>query len=215
MNDISIFLNTHSSCADCWPMFFGQLEKHWPGHPPIVVAADRKYRIDGVDTWIEYSSAPFGQQYLQGLSYVMTDYTLTLQEDFLLYGPVGIGAAFQALRDDPQYDFVRLIDSGRELHYSMQASIWKTDSLLKLYVKLRHEKTPWETEQVGSIAGATLNGIITRGRVKRGRNHFDSEIFPYISTALRRGKWNLSEYPEELGALLKEYQIDPAIRGSV
>ena len=51
------------------------------------------------------------------------------------------------------------------------------------------------------------------GEEKRGLYHHDTIVFPYIATALVKGKWNVSEYPEELSALLKEYNINPDIRG--
>jgi hypothetical protein len=38
-------------------------------------------------------------------------------------------------------------------------------------------------------------------------------VYPYIATAIIKGKWNLSEYPIELGDLLSEYKIDKSIRG--
>jgi hypothetical protein len=48
---------------------------------------------------------------------------------------------------------------------------------------------------------------------KRGGNHYDSSIYPYIATALVKGKWNLSEYKKELGTLLEQYNIDKDLRG--
>ena len=49
---------------------------------------------------------------------------------------------------------------------------------------------------------------------KRGIYHHDSSTFPHICTALVKGKWNLSEYKEELGPLLVEYGIDVNKRGT-
>ena len=37
---------------------------------------------------------------------------------------------------------------------------------------------------------------------KRGKFHCDSEYYPFIATALFKGKWTISEYPEELKNLL-------------
>jgi hypothetical protein len=48
---------------------------------------------------------------------------------------------------------------------------------------------------------------------KRGLNHYDSSIYPYIATALVRGKWNLSEYNFELKPLLEKYKIEINLRG--
>lgn len=37
---------------------------------------------------------------------------------------------------------------------------------------------------------------------KRGDHHYDSSVYPYIATAIVKGQWNLSGYPEELGNIL-------------
>ena len=36
--------------------------------------------------------------------------------------------------------------------------------------------------------------------------HFDSLVYPYIATAIVKGKWNFQEYPE-LKKLLDSYNI--------
>ena len=50
---------------------------------------------------------------------------------------------------------------------------------------------------------------------KRGKFHCDSEYYPFIATALFKGKWTISEYPEELKNLFAKYKIDPLIRGGI
>jgi hypothetical protein len=59
------------------------------------------------------------------------------------------------------------------------------------------------------------SGVVKEKTKKRGSLHFDSIVYPYIATAIIKGKWNLSEYPNELGDLLNEYKIDKSIRGVV
>ena len=50
---------------------------------------------------------------------------------------------------------------------------------------------------------------------KRGIYHCDSTIFPYISTAIVKGKWNETEYKNELTEIFNEFNIDKTIRGVV
>ena len=38
--------------------------------------------------------------------------------------------------------------------------------------------------------------------------HHDSSTYPYIATAIVKGMWNVSEYPEELKEVFNEYSID-------
>ena len=53
------------------------------------------------------------------------------------------------------------------------------------------------------------------GEKKRGMYHYDSIVFPYICTAIVKGKWNMNEYQNELDKLFGEYNINPFERGIV
>ena len=45
--------------------------------------------------------------------------------------------------------------------------------------------------------------------------HYDSNAYPYVATAIVKGKWNMSGYPNELNRILKENNIDKNVRGEV
>lgn len=51
--------------------------------------------------------------------------------------------------------------------------------------------------------------------VKRGLYHCDSIVFPYIATAINKGRWNISEYRKELTLIFSKYNVNPSIRGEV
>ena len=51
------------------------------------------------------------------------------------------------------------------------------------------------------------------GENKRGKYHYDSIVFPHISTALVKGKWNMLEYSKEMSTIIKEYIINLMDRG--
>lgn len=213
MNDsLTIFVNTHSSAGDCWVMFFRQLRKHWPSHPPVVIACDRTI-LWGQKCFVYQGIEKFSNQYLAGLCFVETDFVLPLQEDFLLYADVDEAAIGKEI--PMGYPCSRLIDSGRQLDYSMQATIWNTTHLKELYAAA-DAATPWEAEvEVNRLMDIQEMYGKQRRDDKlplRGRDHRDSPIFPYIATALIKGKWN-SEYRTELEPLHKEYGIDAAQRG--
>jgi hypothetical protein len=42
---------------------------------------------------------------------------------------------------------------------------------------------------------------------------YDSLVFPYVATAINKGKWNLNEYHPELNPMFEEYNINPFERG--
>ena len=48
---------------------------------------------------------------------------------------------------------------------------------------------------------------------RRGLHHFDNDVYPYIATAIGKGRWNLGEYGDELRPMLERAQIDPSKRG--
>jgi hypothetical protein len=161
-------------------------------------------------------------------------YFIYLQEDFILYKNINqekINYCEQFLKDHPEYSFVRLIKSGNlgsnqiadnlyEIEstnpdiFSMQPTIWRTDDYSKLLMDVKDEKwfeTPVYRE---SAIKLDIKGLYYyEGEPKRGLNHYDSNIYPYIATALVRGKWNIPEYPTELPPLLWEYNIDQTKRG--
>jgi len=224
LSDLTIYLNTNSRYSDLWWMFIGQLKKHWSQHPQIVVACDRSdklnwlYRVVG--PVVEYDLAKkFSSQYLMGLCAVETPYVLPLQEDMLLYADVdeaAITKEIELLRSDGHYKCSRLIDSGRELHYSMQATILNARDLRMLYTNME-ASTPWKAEVEVNRLHRWPGFPSCRQRrddhlPMRGRDHRDSPIFPYIATALTKGVWN-SEYRAELEPLHKTYGIDAQQRG--
>jgi hypothetical protein len=73
----------------------------------------------------------------------------------------------------------------------------------------------WDLEVHGqsSFRKLGLRGYqpTTTGR-QRGKHHGDSLIYPYVATAIVKGKWNISEYPE-LRQLTAAYDIDWQERG--
>ena len=50
---------------------------------------------------------------------------------------------------------------------------------------------------------------------KRGMHHYDSKIYPYIATAVVKGKWNLTDYPQELIKILNKNNINVDKRGKI
>ena len=52
-----------------------------------------------------------------------------------------------------------------------------------------------------------------RSGLRRGLHHFDNNVYPYVATAIGKGKWNLGEYSDELKPLLSQEFIDPSVRG--
>lgn len=107
--------------------------------------------------------------------------------------------------------------------YTNQAAVWRTRDL-----EMIHQKGPnlhignvdyqnsFELQATKTCEELGIRGTFCYyGEPKRGIYHHDSSVFPHVCTALVKGKWNLSEYPEELAPLLREYEIRIESRGTV
>jgi hypothetical protein len=70
----------------------------------------------------------------------------------------------------------------------------------------------WDFEN--AIVGSGMDFMARMGDEKRrGAYHYDSFVYPYVATAINKGKWNLNEYTEELNPIFAEYNINPFERG--
>jgi hypothetical protein len=95
--------------------------------------------------------------------------------------------------------------------FSIQPTIFRKE-LLENLVKTFPNKNIWEFEE--SIQETDLDYMVKLGgEPKRGIYHYDSFVWPYIATAINKGKWNMTEYFKELDILFKEYDINPFDRG--
>jgi hypothetical protein len=137
-----------------------------------------------------------------------------------------------------KFDVIRLIQGGRflsipvpgkkfsNLHkisrlspwiFSLQPSLWSRSRILEVLNK--HKGLPiWEFERKAQrtfrnpfFRAATLKENLSQ----IGTLHSSSEVYPYIATAVVKGKWNFSEYQLELEGILEEYNIDPELRGKL
>lgn len=96
--------------------------------------------------------------------------------------------------------------------FSIQPSLIKVKNLKNIYNNVPG-KNIWEFE--GNTNREYLNEIISlcsfnqEQDSKRGKFHYDSSIYPYICTAVIKGKWNFKEYKKELYEIFynKKYNI--------
>ena len=64
--------------------------------------------------------------------------------------------------------------------------------------------------EVKVVRNLILRLEYSRANVNKRMYHCDSEYYPYIATALFKGKWTISEY-EKMSILFDKYNIDPLI----
>jgi hypothetical protein len=182
---------------------------------------------------------PYTGRLLQVLAQLTEEYVLFTHEDMPITQTPATSAIFDALRilkARPSNACVRLIRVGRshlpgfllklfkwnftriprwsKWQFSIQPTLWKREKLMAM-LRSTGDQNIWDLEVHGqsSFRNLGLRGYqpATTGR-KRGKHHGDSLIYPYVATAIVKGKWNISEYPE-LRQLTAAYDIDSQERG--
>jgi hypothetical protein len=98
--------------------------------------------------------------------------------------------------------------------FSIQPTLWKREKLMAM-LRSAGDQSIWDLEIHGQswFRKLGLRGYqpTSTGR-RRGKHHGDSVIYPYVATAIVKGEWNVSEYPE-LRQLTAAYGIDLQERG--
>jgi hypothetical protein len=99
--------------------------------------------------------------------------------------------------------------------FSIQPSFWRRETLIQV-LEASIDCNIWDLERqsqkVVKEMGLKAGYSYASGK-RRGLYHFDNSVYPYIATAIGKGKWNFSEYKAELGAVFERYSIDPKLRG--
>lgn len=226
---------TNSNTSDIWDMFYEQNRK-FCSYPIYLLSdvphSDKEYK----NIYIYKNAQPYWETWVQALEDINSKFFIYLQEDFVLYDKVDeekINQYKEFLEENPQYSFVRLLKSGSlqnnqitntlfEIEsnnrniFSMQPTIWKTSDFIKLYKEVKSSKWFENETYVQKCIELNIKGLYHyNNEPKRGQNHYDSDVYPYIATALVRGKWNTSEYSNELNKLLKEYNLNKDNRGMI
>ena len=234
MKKCAIVTYTNSACSDVWPIYFGQLDKHAPWLKSYVFSNENPGCKN--HEFIKYDATkPYYIQWTECLKSVREEYVVYAQEDFVLYDDVKQGAfdKFTKFIDASGYDYVRPIrcgfdnslnnvcDNYYEVNpntddaFMMQITLWKKSKLRDVYLTAKSEK--WLEGKHWRDAARTLGirGVFTyNGEPKRGAYHHDSNDYPYICTAISRGKWSLHQYYNELMPLLKVYGVNYEARGT-
>lgn len=224
---------TNSKCSDIWPMFLGQEEKFLSGSKFFIT--DKLVPYHPISKQLIYSESDnYSDVWIKALEDLNTDLFIYLQEDFILYDKVNIEKLneYANLLKNSDYSFVRLIKSGEvnqkitdtlyeispdnDYIFAMQATIWKTKDYINI-LKNVHEAKWLETHRYKDFMKANkIKGLSHfDNEPKRGGNHHDSNVYPYIATALVKGKWITSEYGNILTDLINEYHIDINNRGTI
>lgn len=224
---------THSNCSDLWEMFIKQNQKHI-GWPIFFITNEIIPNFPEDSQYVYKDSDNYSDVWIAVLNKINSEFFIYLQEDFILYADANIRKIneYTEVLKNSNYSFVRLIKSGEvnekvgdtlyeissnnQFVFAMQTSIWKTKDYIQLLQNVHEEKWLETSRYMEYMSKNNIKGLSHYdNEPKRGGNHWDSNVYPYIATALVKGKWITSEYSKELILILNEYNININKRGEI
>ena len=225
---------TNSNCSDLWVPFQKQINRH--SNIPLYMISNQKVEgINDLNTFIYDDKSPYYQVWIDALNKFNSEFFIYLQEDFFLYDDVNknkLNEYIEFLKNNLDHSFVRLIKSGdlnqtklsetlyeiestNPFIFAMQATIWRTSDYIKLMGSVKDDKWLENDNYRLTMSEMGMKGSYHYdNEPKRGGNHWDTNVYPYIATALVKGKWNINEYPSELGDILLINNININNRGT-
>ena len=243
MKNTAIVMYSHSSYSDAWAMFIGQIDKYFGKDiAKYIICDDWSEQIpDDWKCVIYNDQLDYAKRVANCLESVEEEFCIFHHEDMPLYKQPDlekIEKYNKILDENDDISYIKLVRGGlyedikeQKAHeksetlyelmpdhyfiFAVQPSMWKTKDLKRVYntCKIQHirefELVATEICKYFKVKGLYHFG----GENKRGLYHWDSDIYPYIATAIVKGKWNISEYNKELIPLAEEYNVDVYKRG--
>lgn len=234
----SIVMYSHSSYSDCWPMFFGQTDKYFNNYKKYIFCDDDCSLVPPDWECIIYDEKlPYNRRVASCLEKVEEKIIIFHHEDMPLYQKPDYLSlnSFCDILDKEQIHFIKLLRGGitnndssyknynnlyqisDKIHYmAIQPTLWKTQSLLSVYrqANVSHVRD-FENYASYICTRSGIEGVYCYfGEPKRGLYHYDSKVYPYISTAISKGKWNTQEYNNEIVHLSQNYKTNLKQRGT-
>lgn len=262
MEDIALYIYTHTDCQDVWQACFSRINKYGSKFENKYVFINKNCDDIPKDfkQLIYDDNKLFSEKVLHCLRQIKEKYIIYTHEDFILYDYVNfekiieyknildnnndnikqiqlIRAGMPAL-NKPGFDFQKLIQyrDFNDLYilpnnckqYNGQTTLWHKDSAIKVYENniygnsshILKNKIIIDMENPVThkwLVDNNVNGLFhyTNGTTLRGLS-WDSTVYPYISTAIRKGKWDLRHGKKEsILNCLKEFYIDINKRGYI
>jgi hypothetical protein len=225
---VPIIVYTHTDMKDIWPMFFGQLKKYIGDTKVYVAVNEDDTQISDYIRIIYDDKKQYTERWKEILDKVEEETFMFMHEDMILFDKINYELLEKYIEyvNDEIVDSVKLILAGNTFiesmvdktlvtneysKFSVQPTI-TTKKVFRGYIDTLPPLNIWQFEE--AVVSSDRDYMVRiGGETKRGLYHYDSLIFPYIATAINKGKWNLIEYQEELNPMFEEYNINPFERG--
>lgn len=227
----TIVLYTHDDMSDMWHIFFGQAKKYLSEFEFIILTNKFNSTIPQNYTQLYYNQNDvYTSRIFSCLMQINISVFLFIHEDMILINQPHLRIIDKLFHyvEDGYANSVKLIKVGSNFKkspfdpilvsnefskFSIQPTIISKQYLQKI-LKRTGKLNIWDFEY-RVLKGKKDYMIDTKSETLRGQYHYDSEVFPYIATAINKGKWNFSEYKVELSLLFKEYEINENLRGII
>jgi len=219
---VPIIVYTHTDMKDVWPLFFGQLKKYIGGTKIYVAVNQTDAELSDYVQVTYDDSNQYTQRWEEILEQIEEETFIFLHEDMILFDEIN----FQLLEKYIEYvknnsvKSIKLILVGDHFNESSVDETLVTNSFAKFsiqptiiqkktfqqLVKNSYPMNIWKFEE--SIISFEGDFMVRLGNeIKRGLYHYDSLVFPYIATAIVKGKWNMLEYSKEINTLFETYKF--------
>lgn len=226
MKDTAILIHTHTEYLDALEICMGQLQKYFPTTKKYILVNEEIDRPeDETVSVLVYDEAHiYTKRIREALKSIPEQMILYTHEDMILYAEPDYSELSRVLGVMESFglDFVKLIATTgitemqhtpnlrMQLGYTfaVQPTLWKRESLSRLMSS--YDVGIWELEtHCQDFCMKEMHGYtyFTGKEKLRGQAHYDSFIYPYIATAIVKGKWNNLEYSSELFRLFDEYGL--------
>jgi hypothetical protein len=235
--NISLIMYSHSSYSDVWKPFFSQAEKFLPKYKKILFTDSVPVDIPAEwDSVIYDNKMSYSERMAHCLSAIDTQLFFYHHEDMFLYDKPDLELLnkYEQLVMNDNVDFIRLIrsvdnpmfnfkghatlypiPSHSRYYFTVQPTIAKTDRMIRVFQQTKiNNIREFEVKVQNVCKKNNIKGLFHYdGEAKRGESHYDSNVYPYVATAIVKGKWNFKEYRSELSKILNDLKIDSQIRG--
>lgn len=227
---------THSDYSDVWPILIGQTNKYLKNKKKYLFTNNlNNFSFDEWTVLLYDETDSYQKRFFSCLEQVDSDIVIFHHEDMFLLKQPNIDLLNKLIFyiKNNKYDLIKLCKASYDdnfhqllepniyknpnnLLFSIQPTIIKKSLLLSIY-KHTNGNNIWEFEKNSNnlVNFMNLNSCyyFDSSETKRGLFHWDSNLYPYIATAVVKGKWDYESYNNELSILHDAYKIDPSLRG--
>lgn len=221
---MKIVVYTHSDVNWVWPYWYKQTSTYLSNYKKVMFVDNVSIKKDNYE-YIKYDDSLIYTERVVSCLQHMDDEEVIIfhHEDMFLYNTPNLTLLneYEKLVTEEKVDLIKLLRNGdsllphpnypslycnpNNLFFAIQPTVVKVKTLKEIY-STTLGNTIWEFEanaMKSPLSSKYLSCFAYDQGSKRGRNHWDSNIYPYVATAVVKGKWNLDEYSQELNNIFK------------